>query len=136
MGLQYNPSTSTLQLAMYKVRLPQVEAEGELYLKTRLKGRNSWCGGEGVTRCKASQDRAVLDFSRQSIFTLKSMESGRLSIVMEIKRSRGLGLRNRVVRALELGLGASEETGRSHWAQARARPGARVFMWHRLVVDK
>ena len=132
MGLQYNPTTSTLQLAMYKVRLPEVQVHGGLYLKTRLRGRQAWWKGEKVTRCKAPRDRAVLDFSHQSTFTLDSMESGSLSILMEIKRSRGLGLRNRVVGALELGPGASEETGRSQWAQARAKPGERVFMWHRL----
>ena len=118
---------------MYKIRLPDVEAQGGLYLKTRLRGRQALCGGEGVTRCKAPKNRAVLDFSHQSTFTLNSMESGRLSILMEIKRSRCLRRRNLVVGALELGPRASEESGRSQWAQARARPGVRVFMWHTLM---
>ena len=80
-----------MTVAMYKVRLLPSDPAHGLYLKTVLER-----GGRVVARstCRAARGRAVIDLSRETRFPL-AKEPGE-SIVMSIKKERGIGLRSKL----------------------------------------
>jgi len=125
-GLEYDIVKQQVAVTMYKIRLSTCPDFKTLYLKTVQLNR-----GRKVSRttCWAPRDRAVLDFSKESRFTIAAGTKD-TSLLLQVKRSRAFGQKNVVLGETTLGPKTGSETGRAHWAAAMAKPGIKVFMWH------
>ena len=79
----------TVTVAMYKVRLLSTDLCRRLYLKTELRR-----GARAMASrtCRAARDRVVLDFSMETRFPIARLAEE--SVVMSIKKERGIGLRS------------------------------------------